>query len=214
MSDTPKKQVPIEKNKMSKKTNRDKTVEARRKLIIETAALCFIEQGFHQTSIRDIANRANISLGNLYNHFESKSALIAEIATLEAEDLEVIEKQVLKISDTAKALDKFINLYSKYCARHENVMLSAEIISEGLRNPDVGKGFLQNRERLLALVGNLASAHNGTRQTKVSRFTINFIIDLIEGMTTRNAFEHKKLSKSELTALKESIAKIVHTNPG
>ena len=199
---------------MSKKTSRDKTVEARRKLIVETAALCFIEQGFHQTSIRDIANRAGISLGNLYNHFESKSALIAEIATLEAEDFEDIEKQILKISDPAKALDKFISLYTKYCARHENIMLSAEIVSEGLRNPDVGKGFLQNRERLTSLLQQLVSAHNGTKDTKLSRFTINFIIDLIEGLATRNAFEQKKPSKLELAALKDSISQIMRTNIG
>ena len=66
---------------------REASTLARHKHIVESAAICFIEQGFHQTSVRDIAKRANISLGNLYNHFGNKTALIAEIAALEADNL-------------------------------------------------------------------------------------------------------------------------------
>ena len=43
---------------------------------IERAALKhFVEQGIAETSIRDIAQTAGISLGAMYNHFESKEEL-------------------------------------------------------------------------------------------------------------------------------------------
>jgi len=51
-----------------------------RKLGIEDAAKeLLIKQGFHATSMRDIAKRAGISLGNVYNYFETKEAIFESI---------------------------------------------------------------------------------------------------------------------------------------
>ena len=47
---------------------------------IEAAAReLFIKQGFHATSMRDIAKRAAVSLGNLYNYYETKDAIFESI---------------------------------------------------------------------------------------------------------------------------------------
>lgn len=47
-----------------------------KKVIIEEAAReLFIKQGFHATSMRDIAKTAEVSLGNLYNYYETKEAI-------------------------------------------------------------------------------------------------------------------------------------------
>jgi AcrR family transcriptional regulator len=52
----------------------ERTEETRAR--IERAALKhFVEQGIGETSIRDIANTAGISLGAMYNHFKSKEEL-------------------------------------------------------------------------------------------------------------------------------------------
>ncbi|MDC5518787.1 TetR/AcrR family transcriptional regulator, partial [Acinetobacter baumannii] len=53
-------------------------ISERRALIVQAALQCFVERGFHCTSMRDIAQAASVSLGNLYNHFDGKEALIAE----------------------------------------------------------------------------------------------------------------------------------------
>lgn len=51
-----------------------------KKLIIEDAAReLFIKQGFHATSMRDIAKTAEVSLGNLYNYYETKEAIYQSI---------------------------------------------------------------------------------------------------------------------------------------
>jgi len=50
------------------------------RLAIEDAALeLFIEQGYHATSMRQIAHRADHPLGGLYNHFTSKEEIFAGI---------------------------------------------------------------------------------------------------------------------------------------
>ncbi len=51
----------------------------KRELILDTALALFAENGFHQTSMEQIARKAGISKGLTYNYFESKNAVLAEI---------------------------------------------------------------------------------------------------------------------------------------
>ena len=56
------------------------TAIGKRKEIIEDAAReLFIKQGFHATSMRDIAKGAKVSLGNLYNYYPTKEAIFESI---------------------------------------------------------------------------------------------------------------------------------------
>ena len=53
----------------------------RNKRKIEAAALqVFVKQGFHGTSIRDIANASGVSIGNIYNYYKTKEDLYKAIA--------------------------------------------------------------------------------------------------------------------------------------
>jgi AcrR family transcriptional regulator len=56
--------------------------ERTRRTILEAAYTLFLNQGFHATSMRQIAKKSNLALGGIYNHFKSKedifSAIIAE----------------------------------------------------------------------------------------------------------------------------------------
>ena len=50
------------------------------RLAIEEAAFeLFMEQGYHATSMRQIADRAELALGGIYNHFSSKEDIFAAI---------------------------------------------------------------------------------------------------------------------------------------
>ena len=52
----------------------------RTRLAIEDAALeLFMEQGYHATSMRQIAERAELALGGIYNHFSSKDEIFEGI---------------------------------------------------------------------------------------------------------------------------------------
>jgi len=48
-------------------------------VIIEAAYSLFLEQGFAATSMRQIAGRAGLALGGIYNHFSGKEAIFAEL---------------------------------------------------------------------------------------------------------------------------------------
>ena len=66
-------------------------IESRKEKIEEAARELFIRQGFHATSMRDIAKGAGVSLGNLYNYYETKDAIFESIV---AKYLEVIDERL------------------------------------------------------------------------------------------------------------------------
>ena len=53
--------------------------ERTRQEIIRAAHDLFISQGYHGTSMRQIAQKAGIALGGVYNHFESKEDVFREV---------------------------------------------------------------------------------------------------------------------------------------
>jgi AcrR family transcriptional regulator len=61
------------KKKESAKTQKGDQTKA---LILETALQIFREKGYEQTTMRAIADKANLSLGNAYYYFHSKEHLI------------------------------------------------------------------------------------------------------------------------------------------
>ena len=57
-------------------TDKEKSIHPRKIEIVHAAVTCFLERGYHQTGVRDIAKQAEVSLGNLYIHFKGKEALL------------------------------------------------------------------------------------------------------------------------------------------
>jgi AcrR family transcriptional regulator len=49
--------------------------EATSERIVEAAYQLFIEQGYHATSMRQIVDRAGVTMGGIYNHFPNKEAI-------------------------------------------------------------------------------------------------------------------------------------------
>jgi AcrR family transcriptional regulator len=49
--------------------------EATRARIVDAAHQLFMEQGYHGTSMRQIVDRAGITMGGIYNHFASKEKI-------------------------------------------------------------------------------------------------------------------------------------------
>jgi len=69
-------------------TNAERS-EATRTALVEVAANLFAEQGYMQTSIRDVARRGSVTTGAIYGHFRNKAELLAEaVSERTATDLE------------------------------------------------------------------------------------------------------------------------------
>lgn len=53
--------------------------EQTRSAILEAAHSLFLEKGYHGTSMRKIADRADLALGGIYNHFAGKEEIFAAV---------------------------------------------------------------------------------------------------------------------------------------
>ena len=61
----------------STRTVREEAKQLFRNAILEAAEIVFSERGFHAARIQDIAARARIAVGTVYNHFEQKEDVLA-----------------------------------------------------------------------------------------------------------------------------------------
>jgi len=117
-------------------------------LILQAALQCFVARGFHQTSMRDIAQAAGVSLGNLYNHFPGKEAIILAVAVAESEELAPL-LQRLAASDGERAqVLVFLQDFHALCRQPEWATLAVEVLAESARNPAVAEAFAANRRQL------------------------------------------------------------------
>ena len=61
------------------KTDKQTKGEVTRLAVEDAAITLFLEQGYHATSMRQIAKRAGLALGGIYNHFASKDEIFEAI---------------------------------------------------------------------------------------------------------------------------------------
>ncbi len=54
-------------------------MNSRKEKILNSARLLFSEKGFAATGLREVADKAGVSLGNIYNHFKNKDELFQQI---------------------------------------------------------------------------------------------------------------------------------------
>ncbi|WP_120634931.1 TetR/AcrR family transcriptional regulator [Ruegeria sp. EL01] len=183
---------------ISAATARDIATAKRRDQILEAAVICFLEQGYHQTGVRDIAARAGVSLGNLYNHFPSKHDVLVEIARLERKDVDPFLEMLMKPSPAAKVLDKFLGAYAKYLSAPENVILSLEITSEAIRQPDIAKLFLDTRAHLIATLTTLIErgvVEGDFRSVPNAVQVSQLIVEILESSAERSVFSKTPMRK-------------------
>ena len=157
--------------------------------IVEAAVICFLDKGYHQTGVRDIVGQAGISLGNLYNHFKGKEAILVFIAEIEGKELSDFIDGLSSTDDPTATLEWFIQEYAVYVSLPENALLGVEILTEALRNPIIADVFGRNRDRLIAaltdcLIQGVKSGVFGSQMDP--RVVACLILDALEGQGLRS----------------------------
>ncbi len=114
--------------------------EARRRQILDAAARCFSQRGFHRTTLKDIISESGLSAGAIYNHFSAKDEIVDAIAqerharetALLAEALDESHKP-LDLHELARAF--FASFAS--AEQMESRRVGVEVWAEALRNPEM-----------------------------------------------------------------------------
>lgn len=109
---------------------------ARREHILDAAEACFVRNGFHRTTMQDLARAAGMTAGNIYHYFESKEALVLGLAERERARGAAFVSRLADGGDRRAVLMGIINQYFVVIPR-ETAVLRLDLWSEATRNPAI-----------------------------------------------------------------------------
>lgn len=123
----------------TKKLNKDATKEERKRRVLDATVKCVQNNGFHSTSMSEIANEANISIGIIYRYFENKEAIIEALVEQEIEERN-IKFDKLNNTPDEELIRTFLKLIPEVVERAsmcDVANIGLEIMSEAARNARV-----------------------------------------------------------------------------
>lgn len=111
---------------------------SRRNKILDAAQRCFKKQGFHKTTLRDIAQEFGMSAGHIYNYFSNKEAIIEALVELRTQEfLDMIDTDKFADLPPEERMDKELGQVVDAYLNLDNTSLSIAIMNEALINPKV-----------------------------------------------------------------------------
>src|SRR3981189_2443761 len=110
---------------------------ARRDQILSAAAKCFVENGFHGSSMAELAKRAGMSVGHIYHYFDSKDAIIEAIVDKDIEEAPgILDDFSGAEGGGAGMMDRPDETVERHLDR-DRAALRLEILAEAARNPRI-----------------------------------------------------------------------------
>lgn len=88
--------------------------EALKSLILKGAKKLFLERGIEQTTIRNIADEIDYSVGTVYVYFKDKNAILHDLHSIGFQELSGYFKELFAIEDPMERLTKMGFMYIKF----------------------------------------------------------------------------------------------------
>lgn len=134
---------------------------ARREQILEAAETCFVRNGFHRTTMADLARGAAMSQGNFYRYFASKEDIVLAMAERDRDRGAVLVAEIERAGDRRALLTGILERYFTDITR-ETAVLRLDLWAEATRNPAIAalvdRGEAEAREWLCGMFAELATA--------------------------------------------------------
>jgi TetR/AcrR family transcriptional regulator, repressor for uid operon len=161
----------------------------RRTQILDAAEACFVRDGFHRTTMQDIASEAQMSPGNLYRYFASKDAVMEGLAD---RDRAEVAADFSKLEDVDDFMTAFRTLGAKYFAEEprERAILCLQIWAEATRSETfnrITQGFQEEIVTRMSRVFALAQKR-GVLRSKADPHALAVLVSTIsDGLFVRRA---------------------------
>lgn len=189
-------------------TERSHTLRSteRRQHLLDTARTLFVDKGFHQTGMAQIAKASGIATGQIYRDFANKEAIIAAIC--KSDLITWLEEEKLNAAVAAGdrgAIRDWIERIATEESAPEDRRLMCELLAEVGRNPIIAeiirKIEAQLRKSLEAALTSLAPDASAQRRATL----MDFIISISWGMVASlELFPYR-----ETGALRQHIAALL-----
>lgn len=185
---------------------REARAETRRHHLLTTARTLFVEHGFHQTGIAQIARASGIKVGQIYRDFAGKEEIIAAIC--EADVAAWLEEDVLAAAVAAgdvKGIRAWLDRFASYDEPLDECRMMAEIIAEAGRNERIAKANQVIDARMRASLTAALSALSSRPADENLALAVDFILALGIGILMRRVMR----PDMDVTALGSRIGTII-----
>ncbi len=95
--------------------------EALKMLILKGAKKLFIEKGIEQTTIRNIADEIDYSVGTVYVYFKDKNAILHDLHSIGFQELGSYFQDLFTIKDPMERLKKMGFVYIKFAIENQEM---------------------------------------------------------------------------------------------
>jgi AcrR family transcriptional regulator len=145
-------------------------MSSKKQEIIDTSIALFNAKGFHNVSVKDIADSLNISPGNLTYHFSRKTDILATIQQQMIEDssIEIVPKGHITLYHFEQIFRNYSQIQAKYNFYYENLQYIFETF------PRITKDFKRILIRRFKDARSLIQYYIDTQRLKPEEKGINY----------------------------------------
>jgi AcrR family transcriptional regulator len=190
---------------------REKKKMLTRDAILDAAEDLFADQGYGQTTIEQIAERAMVAVGTVYNYFDSKAQLL--LAMNERDTRDLLEKGDPLVEDEeqgpAEACASLLWTYMEaFLRKYDRPLLRemwAAAVSEG---PELTREFMGQDELLIAQLARLLETHQERGELAPS-LPIDRAAWMLYGGVSSTLIAYLMYEETDLSAVREQIDEMV-----
>jgi NAD(P)-dependent dehydrogenase (short-subunit alcohol dehydrogenase family)/DNA-binding transcriptional regulator YbjK len=159
-----------------------KLVEQRRKQIVLAAIKLFSEKGFHKTTLRELADEANLSYGNIYDYVGSKEDIFSLIHDYAANlAIRALKSSIENVTNPVEKLRRIIRTEFSLMVNLSDAILLIYQDSHILSKPYLHKLLCLEREHLHLIEQTIEECIDAGRLVKCNvRLTANLIKSMID----------------------------------
>lgn len=135
---------------------RERQKQEREARILRAAESLFVRRGFAATAMHDIAKRAGLAVGTLYNYFASKPQILLAIVERDTVEGLTAGERVVKDppADPVAAIQQLLELELDAYTGHERA-LWRELVGAAVLEPSLARSVIGSDIRLVGLLASL-----------------------------------------------------------
>jgi TetR/AcrR family transcriptional regulator, repressor for uid operon len=192
--------------------SRDPELNQQRKaMILKAAAACFVKQGFHAASMKDVCAAAGMSPGTVYHYVRSKTDIIRGIIEQEQAITADLLRPLVDAEDFVAAFHAALDAIAASITQ-DDLILSAEISAETLRQPDLqalAAAATSEAAHGLGLAIERGQACGQIDVSLVPEQTANTLIALIDGLLWQATLFGAEQMVQQLTSAKQAVSRML-----
>ena len=186
----------------------------RRQQILNAAWECFADKGYQQTTIRDIAERMNLSTGIIYSYFKGKDELLEAIHTCSMDNKKKIADKIRQKNTAREAINElFSQFFKSYPMKDLKKGVQADIRfwSEAVKRKNFRKIFTSQYNYIQKII--TQSVREGVKSGEFkSEFDLHVYVSFINALFLGLEVQLALIDKTANPGYFEGIRKILFSN--